>query len=176
MKKTVFTIFAFLIALSFYGQNISASFERNNDGFYTYASGDLEVGFDNSSSEAIVGEKSIEVIVLNDGSGNLQFLFKKFFVTPGDKFEVKFQIKANQNRTVRGKSQYKLENGKAKVKIETPKIHVTNEWQTVEFTVVVPADFDGVAPELLNVGFIEMKLSDSNGLNYYVDDFKIKKI
>ena len=70
----------------------------------------------------------MEVFILNNGSGNLQFLCKKFDITPGDKFEVKFQIKANKTRTIQAKSQITLANKKAKVSMETEKIEITNEW------------------------------------------------
>ena len=55
MKKTILAIATVLTTLTISAQDVSASFERNNEGFYTYASGDLEVDFDNSTDEAAVG-------------------------------------------------------------------------------------------------------------------------
>ena len=176
MRKTIFTIFTIFTAMSFLGQDISASFERNNEGFYTFASGDLEVDHENSTDEFAVGNKSMELFVLNNGSGNLQFLCKKFVVTAGESYSVKFQIKSNQERKIKGKSQFALENKKVKVVMVNPAIQIGKEWKTVEFTVDVPADFNGVAPKLMNVGFIETKISNAKGLSYFIDDFQIQAI
>ena len=173
MKKLFIAFFLIGVSIQLSAQNQSASFERNNEGFYTHASGDLEVDHDNSSDEAFEGQHSLELFILNNGSGNLQFLCKKFDVNPGDQFDVKFQIKSNQNRNIRAKSQFSLDNKKVKVVLETPIIEIGEEWKTVEFTVEVSADFEGAIPKLLNVGFIEMKIKEAKGLSYYIDDFQI---
>jgi hypothetical protein len=173
MKNIFIAILLVSASTQLFGQNQSASFERNNEGFNIHASGDLEVNKTTTEEVAFVGSQSLLLEVTNIGTGNLQLLCKKFDVNVGDTYEVKFRIKANQERTINGKSQFTLVSEGSKTLIETPKLDIGEDWQLVEYTVEVPAELKGSIPTKLSVGFIETKITNAKGLKYYIDDFQI---